>query len=154
MNPVLFIPVGIPGCGKSHFGRSLGADIVSTDAIRKVLTGSEDDQTRNADVFAQFHGMIHVKLINGRSVYADATNLRDFARERLLREVESARRIRPIKTHLILFRNVHQAIDRNGTRTRVVPSDIMIKMLGQYEKAVVDLAHETYDFVTEVSATR
>src|ERR1700755_2867419 len=98
----LYIPVGIPGCGKSYFGKVFFPSIlkVSTDEIRERLTGDENDQSRNKDVFAAFHEEVRSALFLNKDVYADATNLKSFARDNLracMRGVD--------KLHIILFRN-------------------------------------------------
>jgi predicted kinase len=164
---ILFIPVGIPGCGKSHFGLGLSANaIVSTDDIRSRITGDANDQSANEQVFAQFHFDIHTWLMGNKSVVADATNLDKSSRERLraiatqINNVaydvqnldHSASLIWPVQTHLILFHNLAQAIERNLRRERTVPADVMLRMMDKYERAVQDISHEDYDFVTEVSA--
>lgn len=151
---ILFIPIGIPGCGKSTFARGLGADIVSSDTIRALLTGDENDQTRNGEVFKQFHARIYSDLSNGRNVFADATNLTVSARKALLDEAETARKVQPVTTHVILFKNPAQALRRNNSRDRVVPEDVMLKMLEKYEQTLSNLWSENYDHITEVSATR
>ena len=159
----LFIPVGIPGCGKSHLAHGLHPyAIVSTDAIRAQL-GDVNDQSRNDQVFAQFHCNIHNFLAMGKSVFADATNLDARARGNL-RDIADQITTKamsgqltdwwPVTTHLILFRNVDQAIKRNRTRDRTVPEDVMYRMLEKYERALAEIWSEPYDYVTEVSATR
>ena len=146
----LFIPVGIPGCGKSTWADALDHLVFSTDEIRAKM-GDVSDQSNNDAVFAEFHQALLINLLDsGRSVVADATNLRDFARAKLRRIAVSAN----AATHLILFRNVEQAIARNSARDRVVPPDVMVRMIEQYERAIIDIASEPYNYITEVSAVR
>lgn len=169
--PTLFIPVAIPGAGKSHLAQAVGANaIISTDEIRgRLCNGDLTDQSKNDQVFAQFHFEVHTWLMGGKSVYADATNLHGFARDHLRHIADQINAIAydlqdlsktggepvyPVQTHLILFRNLDQAIARNKARSRVVPDDVMLRMIDQYERAVLDIANEDYDYVTEVSATR
>ena len=148
----LFIPVGIPGCGKSTFARSLdGIIAVSTDEIREALCKDVNDQSKNDEVFATFHKMIEVFLGDGISVYADATNLTSQSRDRLRIIAKEA----GAKTHVILFRNLEQAIRRNAERDRVVPADVMLRMIEKYERSVSALrATMIYDHITEVSSAR
>lgn len=39
----LYVMVGLPGSGKSYWAKSFNCPIVSSDTIRKELSGSEDD---------------------------------------------------------------------------------------------------------------
>jgi predicted kinase len=160
----LFIPIGIPGCGKSRMATYLG-DVhrVSTDAIRQVLTGDESNQDANGEVFKRFHAQIAYHLRRSQNVYADATNLTGRVDlRRIVDEVNAEYRamvnpygsLRPVRTHVILFRNLSQALQRNAARERVVPDDVMLKMIQRYEQAVMDLDNEDYDFVTEVRSVR
>lgn len=148
---ILYIPVGIPGCGKSTWANGLldGVNIESTDAIRASL-GDVNDQQKNDDVFATWHHWIEAGLQDRESVYADATNLDGHARGtlRMIAQRTGA------KTHLILFRNLEQAISRNLKRERTVPADVMIRMISKYERAAQDISYENYDYITEVSAVR
>jgi predicted kinase len=154
---ILHIPVGIPGCGKSSLYKRLyhvGLIRVSTDAARIALqlpSGSTDSR-----IFDEYHTMIRSLLEQGFSVYADATNLRDFARENLLGIAQDV----GVRTHLILFRNLSEAIVRNARRTGstpgddAVPHEVMLRMIEQYEKALLDIPGEVYTYVTEVSSVR
>lgn len=146
---MLFIPVGIPGCGKSTMADSLSLYIVSSDIIRASLS-DVNDQSRNGEVFNIFHETLDAHLKADMHVMADATNLDRGSRAELRRIAERNN----VRTHLILFRNVEQAIQRNSERERVVPADVMLRMIDKYERAIQDIDQEHYDFVTEVTAVR
>lgn len=151
----LYIPVGIPGCGKSTFATSFGlgdypAVVVSSDAIRESL-GDVNDQSKNGAVFAAFHELIDFYLFrNGVDVFADATNLDFRARQTLRGLADHAH----ATTHLILFANLDEAILRNRKRDRVVPDDVMTRMIGKYERAKFEIWQEQYDSITEVRSVR
>ena len=76
----LHILIGIPGCGKSTYARKLaettGGRIVSSDGIRKELTGTEEYlyPELNRRVFEIFHSRI-ADWIKESDVIADATNI-------------------------------------------------------------------------------
>jgi predicted kinase len=148
---ILHMPVGIPGCGKSGFAHTGTAMVISTDMLREQLTGDAKVQTSNDEVFKRFYELVDFHLDQGYDVYADATNLEAYSRLRL-REI--ADQYKSVKTHLILFRNVEQAIVRNSARDRVVPADAMVRMIEKYERALMEIPEEPYDYVTEVSAVR
>ncbi len=146
----LFIPVGLPGCGKSTFAERVMANmnfhIYSTDQIRERLTGDARTQTSNDQVFDLFHESIEDSLRYGANVYADATNLRDFARERLRKMSGYI----AVTTHVLVFTNTAQAVERNLKRDRVVPPDVMVRFIAQFEQALRDIPSEGYDTVTYI----
>lgn len=154
MTVALFIPIGIPGCGKSYFGRGLGVPVISTDAIRQILTGDENNQDRNGEVFKRFHAELYRYLSNGHNVFADATNLTASSRKDLRETADLVRKLRPVQTHVFLFKNPGQALARNRARERVVPENVMLNMLEKYERTLADIWAEDYDYLTEVSATQ
>jgi predicted kinase len=155
---ILYIPVGIPGCGKSTLALGLGPNaIISTDEIRGRL-GDVNDQSKNDQVFAQFHFEIHTFLMGDKSVFARerllgiAKQINDIAYD--VQDLTKGEMVWPVQTHLLLFRNMAQALERNQKRERTVPDDVMLRMIEKYERAVTDIGSENYDYVTEVSAVR
>lgn len=149
----LIIPVGIPGCGKSTYGKTFfnkTADLIrSTDGIREEVFGDINDQSNNDDVFKLFHETIADDLEDGFRVFADATNLTYRARENLRTIAVNAR----ADIHLVIFDNAEQAVLRNLARTeRVVPEHVMYRMLAQYEQFRLMLAEEIgeYKTITEI----
>lgn len=125
----LFVPVGIPGCGKSTYARSLrssgGCDlIVSTDDIRAQQTGNASDQTANDSVFFVAHNRVRAALTADLNVLFDATNIRIRDRAVLLAIAEECGAF-PVALYFTdsdLF-DVCQA--RNLARERVVSEDVM-----------------------------
>lgn len=153
----LYIPVGIPGCGKSTlaeiFCPHYTQHIVSTDQIRErmVVTGdleSVNDMSRNNEVFERYHNDIEFYLHRCDNVFADATNLRDFARKEL-REISERYNV---ETHVIVFNNLLEAIERNKNRDRVVPTDVINKMLEYFEVALRDIPQEGYTSITYIES--
>lgn len=79
---VLVALMGLPGSGKSHFGRlvaeRLGAFVVASDELRRrlfVAPSYMPGETRM--VFAVAHAMVREVLTADRAVVFDATNLRE-----------------------------------------------------------------------------
>lgn len=112
--------------------------------------GDVNDQSKNDEVFRRYHAQITGALNDGFAVYADATNLRDFARARLREIAESVN----ATTHLWVFTNTGQAVVRNLRRERVVPEHVMTRMLEQYEAAMRDILREPYDTITYIEGVR
>ena len=129
----LVILVGVAGSGKSTlarkiFGKEGNTVIVSSDACRKELTGDEENQERNPEVFALFHQKIREALTEGRRVIADATNLSKMARKPLYEIASEAQ----VPVYAIVFNFPLPLIKRqNQSRERKVPEDVIDK---QFEK--------------------
>mgnify|MGYP002521582105 CR=1 FL=1 len=78
--PMLWVLVGLSGSGKSTIAAQIAENnpntiIVSSDTIRKELTGSVGDQSQNEEVFKFFYDRIRRGLEKKKNVVADATNL-------------------------------------------------------------------------------
>lgn len=97
--PALFLPIGIPGSGKStwikknilenkNFSPSSFV-IVSPDEIRKELTGDISDQSKNAEVFEEAKKRASEALNKGKIVIFDATNLNTENRLSLIGDILS-----------------------------------------------------------------
>lgn len=153
----LFLPIGIPGCGKSTFASRVlmhnNLRVVETDAIREDLVKagrlqSVNDMSRNKEVFAKFHAYIEDHLLDGFDVFADATNLTSSARHKL-RQIAD---LRGAEIHLFIFTNLLAAVNRNRKRDRVVEPEPMVRLLGQYEKALQEIPQEIYASVTYIES--
>jgi predicted kinase len=70
------LAVGLPGSGKSAWFKRLGANPVSSDAIRLQLADDETDQTIHGQVFATMRYLLRRRIQLHRPVtYVDATNI-------------------------------------------------------------------------------
>ena len=89
--PKFIIPVGISGSGKSRWIKSQtdpNTVVVSPDEIRKELTGSISNQTRNNDVFALAFQRAAQALNAGKNVIFDATNIVSYHRKLMLNNLK------------------------------------------------------------------
>jgi predicted kinase len=83
----LILPVGISGSGKSTWIKSMensNTVVVSPDKIRKELTGSISDQTKNNEVFALAMKKTADALNISKDVIFDATNIKSKNRKSLM----------------------------------------------------------------------
>jgi predicted kinase len=68
--------VGLPGSGKSTYLQQLGANAISSDAVRLLLADDATIQTIHAQVFATMRYLLRRRLALGRPfTYVDATHL-------------------------------------------------------------------------------
>lgn len=122
----LYIPIGIPGCGKSTWlTKNLSdAKIVSSDQKRIELFGDENFQGDNAYVFKQCFLDVENALKAGKTVALDATNVRYKQR---LPFLNLARQLFAHTTIVYFDLPLELAISRNSQRQRQVPAAIIAR---------------------------
>lgn len=136
MSPRFYMPIGLPGCGKSTYAADLAAAlpdliIISSDKIREELWGDETIQGNPGMVFDIARERALEALKAGKSVYFDATNLKRRDRGATLSPVQE---IPGVLTMAIVFSvPVEVAIQRNNSRARKVPEDVIRKMADRME---------------------
>jgi predicted kinase len=70
------VAVGLPGSGKSTWLRTIGAQPISSDAIRLQLADTETDQTIHVRVFATMRYLLRQRIgLRRPTTWIDATNL-------------------------------------------------------------------------------
>ena len=85
----IYVLVGLPGSGKSTVAEMIMRDsindcaIVSSDMIRKEMTGDENNQEHNEEVFKLYYEAFKGHLRAGRNVVLDATNINIKARKQI-----------------------------------------------------------------------
>jgi len=85
-DPSLVVLVGAAGSGKSTLAAQLFApdEIVSSDALRAAVSGSEADQSASRVAFRILHRTIERRLAERATTVVDATNLKPEYRRPLL----------------------------------------------------------------------
>lgn len=150
--PRLYVPIGLPGSGKSTWSRRmLSGTFISTDEIRVELSPSGEyvhNKQINEDVFVIFNARIGVCLGRGDQVIADATNLPRKRRH----EVLDVGQRRDAEIHGIVFTNVAQAVARNAQREglRRVPDGAMLGFVELYERTLQDIKSEPFTTLTYI----
>jgi predicted kinase len=125
--PALVVLVGPAGGGKTTFAARHFApeEVVSSDAIRAQLTGSEADQSRNSVVFRVLNDEVAGRLRGGGIAVVDATNVERHARRVLLRLAAAA----DVPAVAIVFDlPLAEVLARNAARPgRAVPEEVVTR---------------------------
>lgn len=137
--------MGLPGSGKSTYFARLGANPISSDAIRLQLADDENDQSIHARVFATVRYLLRQRIALHRdTTYIDATNLTRQDRKQFIKIA----RANGCAIEAIYF-NVPLEIckARNAARGRVVPEHALDLMAA---KLVPPSVEEGFDRVVIV----
>jgi predicted kinase len=130
----LIMMVGVAGSGKStlakHLAASIGAEIVSSDAVRGELYGDESCQANHAKVFEVVHNRIRSLLKEHKDVIYDATNLNAKRRMNFLKDIGALARK---KTCIVVVTTPEDVAIRMKLRDRKVPMEVVHKQLCQFQ---------------------
>jgi predicted kinase len=137
--PILILLMGIPGSGKSKwahefmahprrdtFGTVTPFSLVSSDDVRRSITGDINDQTQNTAVWRAITERTASSLNAGTNVVLDSTNCETAKRRTLLRALPECRlclRVFPIHAAVArqrISRDVATGVDRANVPPRAV----------------------------------
>ena len=140
--------IGLPGSGKSTYLAQVGAEALSSDAIRRLLADDETDQTIHDRVFQTLRYLLRHRLELGRpATYIDATNLTPEERAPYIGIGQS----HGCELEALYFDvPLEVCRERNARRHRVVPTDALAKMAA---KLVPPSAAEGFDRITTLCET-
>lgn len=101
----LYILIGAPGCGKSTWAKekkALGWSVVSRDEIRYAyLKNDEAYFSHEKEVFDTFVSTLAASVLSNKNTVADATNLNETSRTKLLKAL--AARLSPSAYNIIFI---------------------------------------------------
>ena len=144
--PCLLILVGAAGAGKSTLAARLFPPdaVLSSDALREVVSGDRADQRATKVAFAILHRQLDRRLLAGRTTVIDATNVTPFARRGLLRRT-AAHGVPAVA--LVLDLDPSIALARNASRPgRVVPELAARRQLADLARSLGDGALDREGF--------
>ncbi len=122
----MIVLVGLPGSGKSTWARTQAMQTLSSDEIRKLLSGDETNQSIHGPVFATMRHLLRTRLqTDPAPTIVDATNLRRRDRRPWL---QIAKQFGVTAEAVYFDVPLELALARNAKRDRVVPADV-IQML-------------------------
>lgn len=122
----IYATIGAPASGKStwanDFASKNGLKVVCPDTIRKQLTGSEENQDHNRQVFNVAAEELNRELKSGKSVVFDATNTTEKNRRIVygMADIHNTN----IEWH-VFQRPLETLLKQNKQRKRQVPDDII-----------------------------
>ena len=158
----LIVLAGMPGCGKSTWAKEmfdLKYTIICPDNMRERLYGSVAAAHKpdviakaNTRVWKQTHWELEEGLAHNICCVVDATNLWRPGRLKLL-EIGWTNKAR---CHLVLFKNIVDAIDRNLTRNdeKRVPTADMERMSESYYDTLSEIEAESWDSILQIESYR
>ena len=121
--PRVLILTGLPASGKSTWAARTGQGVLSSDAVRALLTGSEQSQSVNRLVFATLRFLFTMRVRAGAAVtIIDTTALTARERRQWIRLAEAL----GCDAEAVFFDTpLEVCLERNAVRPRVVPEDVM-----------------------------
>lgn len=134
-DPSLVVLIGAAGAGKSTLAARLFAadEIVSSDALRALISGDETDQRVSGVAFRILHRTVGQRLARGQLTVVDATNTEATVRRPLVARAHAAGI--PI-TAIVLDIDPATVAHQNAGRARVVDTDVIERHLAAVRRTV------------------
>ena len=126
--------IGPAGCGKSTVASTFakyGYVVLSSDAIRREITGSEETQTQNAQVFNLMLKRARDAILAQQNVVYDATNISEKRRIGLLDQLP--KNISYKKIAWIVLAKPKTIIENDFKRDRTVGIDVINRHLQSFK---------------------
>jgi predicted kinase len=123
MRQRILVLTGLPASGKSTWAAAQLIGVLSSDAVRALLTGAEETQHVNGLVFATLRQLLEARVRAGAAAtIVDATSLTRTERRSWIRMAEALN----CDAESVFFDTpLELCLARNAARARVVPEDVM-----------------------------
>lgn len=146
----LYLMVGIPGSGKSHYLQTYvnwNNAIVSRDKIRfMMLKDGENYYAHEKEVEKEFYNQINIALMNGIDTYADATHISKQSRAKTLKHVTA-----PYDkvVAIVMETSIANCCERDSKRTgrSKVGEQVIYNMNMNYSKPTLE---EGFDMIVTI----
>jgi protein phosphatase len=149
----LVLLIGAAGSGKSTFARKhfKSTEIVSSDALRAVVSDDESDQSASADAFQLLRLIAAKRLRRGRLTVIDATNVQRTVRRSLL--ALAAKNSAPTAA-IVLNLPLEACLARNRSRpARPVGPEVVEKQAADLVASLPGLETEGFTYVYIIDNT-
>ena len=122
----LVLLIGVAASGKSTFAARhfLPTEVLSSDAMRAMITDDPHVQRATDDAFDLLHRLLAMRLRRGRRTVVDATNVEGWARAELL--AVARRHKRPVVA-IVLDLPLEVAMERNLGRPEPRPPNAALR---------------------------
>jgi len=140
----LVLLIGVAASGKSTFAAQhfLPTEVLSSDAMRAMITDDAHAQGATDDAFDLLHRLLAMRLRRGRRTVVDATNVEAWARAELL---AVARRHRRPAVAILLDLPLEVALERNAARPLPHPPPAAVRRQHRWMRDTLDeLPHEGF----------
>lgn len=131
--PTLTMLVGLPGSGKTYYAKQLqeetGAMLISSDEMRVILLGDENDQQHQNELFDVIYKSIENCLLCNNDVIYDATNIAKKYRVGLLHFLK---KVECYKKCIIVATPFEECMKNNDARERHVPEEVLYRMRNNF----------------------
>jgi protein phosphatase len=140
----LVLMIGVAASGKSTFAARhfLPTEVLSSDAMRAMITDDPHAQGATDDAFDLLHRLLAMRLRRGRRTVVDATNVEAWARAELL---AVARHHRRPSVAIVLDLPLELALERNARRPAPHPPPTAVRRQHRWLRdTLVELPHEGF----------
>ena len=139
--------VGPSGSGKSTFAARhfLATEVLSSDALRGVVSDDETDQSATPDAFDVLHYVAGKRLARGKLVVVDATSTQSAARKSL---VELARKQHAMTVAIVFNLPEEECLRRNeGRADRQFGPHVVRRQVQELRRSLRNLEREGFRYV-------
>ena len=148
MNSLIML-IGLPASGKTSYAQEMKKrygeelEIISSDAIRKELFGSEEEQKYNDKVFNEVFHRTKKSILKNKITIIDSTNLSRKRRIAFLKQFNNCE-----KRATVFAIPFEVCCERNNSRERIVPQCAMDRMFKSFQPPAYEEGFNEINIIT------